>query len=241
MGTAILWALIALAYAVRIAGDWPLADNHLYLLTYWMLAVALGLSARDGLPRSLAVSSRTLVGAAFACAVIWKAVLAPDFLDGRFFRVTLMTDPRFGDAAVLLGGLTRTELEANRSALTPLPAGAELDDPPVVVEPPRFRFVALASTWAILALEAVIAVAMLVSTSSRAVVMLRHGSLLMFCLVSYAFAPVAGFGWLLLILGCVQCGPSERRLQAVYVAAFLLVLFYAEVPWAGLLLGQESG
>ena len=54
---------------------------------------------------TLATSSRWLLGAAFAMAVLWKAVLSPDYVDGRFFRVTLLTDERFADAALLFGGL----------------------------------------------------------------------------------------------------------------------------------------
>ena len=33
--------------AIRIADDWPLADNHIYLLGYWLLAVSLALRSRD--------------------------------------------------------------------------------------------------------------------------------------------------------------------------------------------------
>jgi hypothetical protein len=54
---------------------------------------------------------------AFALAVLWKAVLSPDFLDGRFFRVTLLTDPRFGEVAMLAGGLTQDQLDQNRQSL----------------------------------------------------------------------------------------------------------------------------
>lgn len=72
--------------------------------------------------------------------------------------------------------------------------------------------------------------------SRRRVPIFRHVMLLAFCLVTYAFAPVAGFGWLLLVMGAAQTEPHERWLQRLYVVAFLVVLFYAEVPWAGLLL-----
>jgi hypothetical protein len=61
---------------------------------------------------------------------------------------------------------------------------------------------------------------------------LRHLALLAFCAVTYALAPVAGFGWLLLVMGLANAEPRRHRLRRVYVAAFLLVLVYAEVPWA---------
>jgi hypothetical protein len=229
-----LWGGVALLVGVRIADDWPLADNHIYLLAYWCLAVALAMrNPNPGI--ALAQQSRWLLGLAFALAVLWKAVLSPDFLDGRFFRVTLLTDPRFGEAAMLVGGLTQDQLDRNRQALRALPDGAELLDAPHVVEPARLRALAVVSTWGILALEASVAFAMFLP-GSRATMILRHGALLVFCLVTYAFAPVAGFGWLLLVMGLAQCTENDRWLGYGYVATFLLVLFYSEVPWAGLLL-----
>ena len=63
----------------------------------------------------------------------------------------------------------------------------------------------------------------------------RHGLLLAFCLVTYAFAPVAGFGWLLLVMGLAQSAGNRRAPPALYVTAFLAVLFFSEVAWASLL------
>ena len=107
-----LWGALALLVAVRIAADW-LADNHIYLLSYWSLGTALALGTAT---RRSCRGSRWLLGLAFAFAVLWKGVLSPDYLDGRFFRVTL-TDPRFEDAALLFGGVTPETLAANRHAL----------------------------------------------------------------------------------------------------------------------------
>jgi hypothetical protein len=234
--TPVVWAAVAALVGVRIADDWPLADNHIYLLAYWTLAIALALGVPDT-PRRLATMSRWLMGLAFAFAVLWKALLSPDFLDGRFFRVTLLTDPRFAEAAMLIGGLSNAELEANRRALVPLPDGAVLAEPATVIEPPRLRALAIASTWGILVLEASVAVMMLVTaTAGRRLVLLRHLLLLGFCVVTYAFAPVAGFGWLLLVMGAAQTDEADVWLRRAYVAAFLVVLLYSEVPWAGLLL-----
>jgi hypothetical protein len=231
------WGAVAALVAVRILDDWPLADNHIYLLGYWALAIALSLRAPD-VSSALSSTSRWLIGLAFSFAVLWK-VLSPDYLDGRFFRVTLLTDPRFAEAAMLIGGLSEGDLAANRRALVPLPEGAALASPPEVIEPPRLRALATLSTWGILSLEAFIAAIMLVPPRGiRA--MWRHGLLLGFCLVTYAFAPVAGFGWLLLVMGAAQTDEAHVWLRRAYAAVFLVVLFYSEVPWAGLLLQLVS-
>jgi hypothetical protein len=228
-----LWLTVALAVAVRIAQDWPLADNHIYLLSYWTLAIGLSLRAPDALA-TLAINSRRLVGLAFLFAVLWKVAWAPDFLDQRFFRVTLLTDPRFTDVTMLVGGLSADELDADQEALAALPHGAEWLDAPHLVEPTALRVFATVMTWGVVLLESAVALLMMLahSIATRA----RHAALLMFCLVTYAMAPVAGFGWLLLVMGLAQVEPEQRWLGRTYVAAFLVVLFYAEVPWSSLLL-----
>jgi hypothetical protein len=236
------WGVVALMVAIRIVEDWPLADNHVYLLGYWLLAVALSLCARDTRAASVALaqSSRWLVGLAFAFAVLWKAALSPDYLDGRFFRVTLLTDPRFGVTAQLIGGLSPRQLEQNRHALAPRPDGAELLDPPLVHEPPRLRALATVSTWGILWLEAAVACLML-APARRAASALRHAVLLLFCAITYAFAPVAGFGWLLLAMGLAQLQTDQAGFARAYVGAFLLVIFFDEVPWMELVLRLVRG
>jgi hypothetical protein len=90
------------------------------------------------------------------------------------------------------------------------------------------------STWGVLAAEAAVAVAMLVPLAGRAA-LAKHALLLAFCGVTYAVAPVAGFGWLLLVMGLAQADGPRPWLRRSYIAAFLLVLFYAEVPWLTLL------
>jgi len=232
------WVAAAAFIGLRLVADWPLADNHIYLLGYWCLGASLALRAPD--PRAdLARSSRLLLGLAFAFAVLWKGLLSPDYVDGRFFRVTLLADDRFADAAQLIGGLSEDQLLENRAALTPLPEGAELLDPPRVTEPPGLRAMASAFTWGGLILEAMLAVVMLWPLGHR-ITWARHALLLAFCWVTYAFAPVAGFGWLLLIMGLAQTERAQRGLRMTYVATFFLVLLYTEVPWAGLMLDAHA-
>ena len=238
--SALAWSAIAAMVAVRIADDWPLADNHIYLLGYWAFAIALSLRTPGG-EDALAFSSRWLIGLAFVFAVLWKTMLSPDFLDGRFFRVTLLTDPRFGDAAQLIGGLSSEQLAANRKALQLLPAGAELLEPPSIDEPARLRLLATAATWGIIALEAAVALAMLLPASTvriqsparRAAPVLRdHLSVRAGRRVRLA---PAGDG------RRATRRDDRSALRRAYVAAFLIVIFYGEIPWAELALGAGRG
>ena len=229
----ITWLLVALLVAIRIALVWPLSDNHVYLLAYWCLALGLALSG-PAPAATLSASSRGLLGAAFAMAVLWKAVLSPDYVDGRFFRVTLLTDERFADASLVFGGLSREQMAENRSFLEPLPEGAALLHPPAFVEPPRLRVLAAIATWGGLALETLVAVLCLIPAEGR-IQLARHAALLAFCVTTYALAPVAGFGWLLAIMGLAQCRPHQRSLRGAYLAVFILILLYTEIPWTGVL------
>ena len=229
----VTWFTLSALVALRTMAVWPLSDNHIYLLAYWCLAIGIALCSADA-GWVLARASRWLLGGVFACAVLWKAVLSPDYLDGRFFRVTLMTDDRFADAVMLMTGLTADQIRDNRAALTPLPEGAELADPPVPVEPPRFRALAMGMTWCGVLLEALLGLLQL-APGGRRVERLRHLALIVFCFTTYAFAPVAGFGWLLSAMGLGQCREEQRGLRAAYVSVFFLVLLYAEIPWAGVL------
>jgi hypothetical protein len=223
----IWWALSGLVIA-RLVLDWPLSDNHIYLLAYWCLGVGLCLMVSSPFA-AVASMSRWLVGSAFLCAILWKGLLTPDFLDARFFRVTLVTDERFADLSRSVGGLSDAQLQTNRAALIALPEGAELLDGPVLVEPPALRRLGLALTWGGFALEALLACAFL-SAWPAALHRRRHLLLMTFAIVTYAVAPVAGFGWLLVAMGLAQCEQQQYAIRLAYVAVFVLVTIYAETP-----------
>jgi len=106
----------------------------------------------------------------------------------------------------------------------------------VLHEPTRFRLLVFLATWGTLAMEALAAGLWLAPLTRRRLLVLRHGVVLLFCLTTYAFAPVAGFGWLLIVLGMVSCVPDDRWLRMLYAATYAIVLLYSEAPWASLAL-----
>ena len=57
----------------------------------------------------------------------------------------------------------------------------------------------------------------------------------MFCVTTYALAPVAGFGWLIAAMGLAQCRPDQRTLRGAYIAVFVADPLYSEIPWTGVL------
>jgi hypothetical protein len=229
-----LWIVLALLTLLRVLLNWPMADNHAYLLSYWCLAVALALVSHD--PRAcLALNARLLVGLAFACATLWKVVLSPDYLDGRFFRVVLLTDRRFEAFAQLAGGLTPELLESLRAFVTQHVDGPFFMTADAPREPTRFLWLTYLMTWWTVLLESLIAVTFL-WPFGRWAAQWRNAALLVFCVTTYAVAPVEGFGWLLIAMGVAQCDPECRKTRLLYLAVFLLILLYRDAQWVEQLL-----
>jgi hypothetical protein len=215
---------------LRVVLDWSLADNHAYLLCYWCLAVSIALCSRDP-SACLALNGRLLIGLAFVFATLWKVVLSPDYLDGRFFRVTMLTDPRFAGFIQLVGGLMPERLDELRAFVRQHVDGQLFEPSFLPAEPPRFLLLATYMTWWTVAIESASALTFLWPVG-RGLSKMRDAILLTFCVTTYAVATVAGFGWLLLALGVAQCQPERRTTQLFYLAVFVLILFYREVPWA---------
>lgn len=225
------WAGLGLLTAWPLVWNWPFPDNHDYLRAFATLAVALALGARDP-AAALRTSARLLVGGTFFFAMLWKLVLSPDFLDGTFFRVTLLADPRFHDLAVLAGGASWETLDAFDAALREFLAGRTGGWPGAFVEPGGLRPLALALTVFTGAIEAALAAAFLWPRLARA----RNALLIVFGLSTFAFATVRGFGWLLMALGLAQCEADERRARIGYVATLFLIEAYRSVPWSRMLI-----
>ena len=222
-----LWLTLSALLAVRVLQSWPLADNHAYLLVYWSLAAALALAGDDP-ARDLAWNGRVLVGLAFAFAALWKLALSPDYLDGTFFRVTLLEDRRFADLARTVGGLAPEPYQTLRAFVTTHADGVAGPWREGPRQPAGFVRLAGALSFGTLALEAALALSFL-APLLRGVTRARDPLLLVFCATVYAVATVETFGWLLLAMGLAQCHPGRRSTRAAYLAVYALVLAYREL------------
>jgi len=232
------WGALALFATVRIVLVWPTSDNHAFLLAYWCLAAAIASLAADR-DRVLAWNGRALVAGAFVFATLWKAVLSPDFLDGRFFAVSLVGDPRFESFALLATGMERDDFLDLRDLVREHTDGVFVPWDDMPAPPPRLFAVARALTVATIGIEAAVAVTF-VAPLAAGFAWIRDVLLLAFCAGTYALAPVAGFGWLLLSMGLAQLDPRRRALRTAYLAVFALVLvetrwpiFASLVAWLG--------
>lgn len=203
--------------------NWFAVDNHKFLMTWWCLAIYCALQARQP-DAELARQGRLLLGLCFLFAVVWK-IMAPDFLDGRFFRHAFLTDARFQTVAVYAGGVDREALVQNRVSVGELrnPLGDAREAK--LASGPRIDVVAFLATWWTILIEALLAGAFLLPGGLR-IGWLRHGLLLLFILTTYAVAPVIPYGWTLLMMGFANCPSDWTRMRAAYVAAFMALQVY---------------
>ncbi len=224
-----LWGGLSLLTAGRVALDWPLSDNHAYLLSYWCLAVTLSCFGK-GQDRILAINGRWLIALVFGFATLWKLLLAPDFVDGTFFRVTLLVDPRFEGFTRLVGGLSIEQIDAARAALGRHSDGGALEAVAAATPSVWLERLAMAMTAWTLAIELAITVTFC-WWQGRGPSKLREAFLILFCVSTYAVATVEGFGWLLIAMGVAQCEVDRTRARVAFLGTFALILFYREVSW----------
>ena len=215
-----LWLLLAVLAGWRVIADWPLADNHAYLLGYWCLAAFMALRVEPSGP-ILARTAGLLLGLVFLFATLWKG-LTPNYVDGRFFANALVTDPRFEDFTLLSGGLDPQTLYHNRDVL-------ELAIDARTIEPPAFRVLVNLITWWTLVIEGLLAVVWLLPARSLAGRQ-RHWLMVLFCVSTYAVATVAGFGWLIVAMAVTTLRVEQTRLAFLYLLSFALILVFKHVP-----------
>jgi len=225
-----LWLALALLTGLRAALDWPLADNHAYLLAYWCTALAVAAWSEN--KADLARNARLLIGLTFAFAA-WQKWSSPNYLNDVFFLTTFLLDDRFEDFVVLLTGTSYEQIDAARDYLeADYRSGASPVGLPFETSWSLLLLARASTLWNLLD-QVLVAAAFLVPPASR-LGRMRDALLVLFCFITYAVAPVASFGWLLLSMGVVQ---SERAngVHLWYLAAFAALVFYDQVSWAWLL------
>jgi hypothetical protein len=218
------WAGLFVGIGTRQLSDWHTIDDHIVATTYWCGALALGLAAQDR-RGTLAASARLLIGMVFAFATAWK-LGSGEFIDGRFFRYTLLFDDRFRSIAHVIGGTPGVMDMANHDGLHALGRADTTGATMLLREGSRNVGVAWTMTiWGVL-VEAAVAVSFLVPLR-RHWAWLRHAALYAFAVTAYVIVPVGGFGVLLLVLGSATADTPPGRAGYVVGAAGL-------VAWAGI-------
>lgn len=219
-----IWIALTLIAAWRVISNWPVTDNHAYLLAYWCGAISVALLGRTAdADHVLSSNARLLIGLTFLLAVIQKAV-SPDYLDTSFFRFILLWDDRFEDFSLLFSTITEDQIDAMRGCWSTLLADDPRTCPGGRSASDAIGSLAWVSTWGNFADQAIAAMCFLAPPRSF---MGRHRDvvLIAFCFVTYAVAPVTSFGWLLLAMGLAQSA-HHGYVRLGYFAAIGALLVY---------------
>jgi hypothetical protein len=214
------WTWLGLAAVVGIwqAPDFVRLDDHNIVTTYWCAAVGLALLAEQR-ERALAWTATLLIGLVFAFAAFWK-LTSGQFVDGRFFRFTLIWDERFDHLRWATGN---THHAAERGALDVAMDGARAGAAVHWVEGPRSRAVAEVMTWWGVLIESAVAITFLVPL--RRMQWLRHIALFAFMIGTYYVVPITGFGCLLCIMAAVTTDDVRWRRAYLLAFAFLFLVW----------------
>jgi hypothetical protein len=223
---ATFWLIVAGFLGAELFFHRDVADNHKYLEVYWCVALfcACSLPASDR-EQVVAFNARMLIGLCLAFAVFWKAVSATYFDGASFFRLTLLTDPRFESMVQFLTSIPHEVLATNRENenliktawslgpdLTRVPLGGSSEVYPL----------ALLLTWWTFLFELLLAVAFLWPNGPR-IERVRNALLLTFGMTTYLVATVREFGWLLMILGLAQCAPGSKWARVLFFITVLVI------------------
>jgi len=226
-----VWLFAAFLVGAVSLSNWHSTDNHKYLLCYWCLAIFCSFSTKDP-EQSLAQIARWLIAAVFSIAVLQK-FLSSDYLNSDFFYFELLFDKRFSGLAQYVGGIQEFINDLNTSARHAL---VNYDSALIAVKlssNSSLLYLAKFITWWNFLIQVMIAVSFLAPTQTW-LAKWRHPMLLVFLFCTYLFAPVIGFGWVLIILGIAQLDPAATRTRLLYLLAFILLQIY-KYPWSSLM------
>ncbi len=228
--TAEFWLALSLAGTVVIVLDWEGADNHKYLLVYWLWVLFIAHLFADPKQqrRTLVFNARFFLCFIFLAASAQK-LSSSSYRSGEMFEHFLYVDSRFTAFGKLIGiDPSVPDAVQKRIALLRSPfaqvEGNELQIP----GSERARVAALVLTWWDLSLQLFIGSLLLIRRPVTDV--LAHILLLFFIFTTYIPAPVFGFGWILGVMGFTLAKEKFPRIAAGYVICFGAILVY-QVPW----------
>ena len=225
-----LWGLLATMASITLVQERDLADNHKYLLCYWLWVMCIahvpnGQELRD---RISSLNARFFLVFIFLGAALQKFV-SSSYMSGAMFELELLLDGRFAAFAHLVGidpGLGEESLR--RLILLENPYVHVLNHKIKLLSTDHVHFVAQLITLYDLYVQVAIGALLLFRRATTDLI--AHLLLLFFIFTTYIPAPVLGFGFTLSILGFALVKERSQYLSAAYLLSMVAVIFY-QVPW----------
>ena len=232
-----LWLCVLLGITVYNFHFWNQVDNHKYLINYWVGACFLSTFYKDRL-NVLKANANVLIILTFLFALYWK-IASPDFLNGTFMQLQLLTEPRLQYLTVFFTNIEYDLLKDKLRLMEFMVSDPNLYMKITLNSDPVLMPLALLLTYSALVLEFGI-LASFILTKIRFFRMNRDYFLLVFLAATYLFVPVVAFGFTLAILGIAQIELYEIKKFKLYFLAFIFLQIMSRFSVIDLIRGDFS-
>lgn len=226
----LLWGVLAGLASLAVLIDRDLADNHKYLLCYWLWVMCIAhIAQREGLrDQIIGFNARFLLVFIFLGAALQK-LISVSYMSGAMFELHLLLDSRFHAFAHLVGiDAALAEESVRRLLLIKNPYVQVLDNKIILATNDHVNFIAKLITWYDVYVQ--VAIGALFLFCRRITDLIAHALLLFFIFTTYLPAPVFGFGVTLSVLGFALVKERSQILTAAYLLSIVAVLCY-QMPW----------
>ena len=227
---AALWGVLAILASITVLQERDLADNHKYLLCYWLwvMCIAHIPNEHELRDRIIRFNARFFLVFIFLGAALQKFV-SSGYMSGAMFELELLLDSRFQAFAHLLGiDAALGEESLKRVLLLANPYVQVLNEKILLLSDDHVSFVARLITLYDLYVQ--VAIGALLLFRRPITDLIAHLLLVFFIFTTYIPAPVFGFGFTLSILGFALVKERSQGLSAAYLMSMVAVLFY-QLPW----------
>ncbi len=227
-----LWIVLSIVNTYALLDAWYIADNHKFLMVYWIYVVTLAVSVsnRELAEKILVWHGRFFLVFVFCMAALQKA-LSPTYMSGEMFEMRLLIDERFRAFGHLFGVDKATSGAAYDLAERLKNPLAEFDgNAAILPTTDHTRMLSLIITWYDVIIQ--LAIGLLFIPARRLTDQIGHYATLFFIFTTYLPAPVYSFGWLIATYGLCVSWKKFPYLYLVYMASFVAILFY-RLPWRG--------
>ena len=215
-----LWMIQSLGHFLLVALQWDYIDNHKYLSAYWIFTCWLSLYAIEP-AKMLKRSANLLIGTIFLLAVGQK-VFRGQWLDGSFMHYTYLTDSRFELFVGWLSGITIDILPQNYRLIWEALSEPYSFPGVALNSTPFIRQLAFASSLWTLFIEALVGIVFLLPEKVK-LYRYKHAIMFFFIASTYMVVNVAGFHYILILMGITSTEPQSKRANVGYLV--LLILF----------------
>jgi hypothetical protein len=233
------WGVVAGVATITLLQERDLADNHKFLLCYWLWVMCLAHIPRDAKfrDRIIRFNARFFLIFIFLGAALQK-FLSPTYMSSAMFEIRLLLDGRFQAFAHLVGiDPALADESLRRLLLLQNPYVAVVDNYIKLSSNDYVHNVARLVTLYDFYVQITIGVLLLVCRKATDIA--AHILILFFIITTYLPAPVFGFGVTLSIMGFALAKDRFQIISAAYLASIVAVVIY-QVPWRDWVLGVGS-